>query len=281
MEKPWAWLHIKLCPHFLRLRPSFPSPPPQPFSLELLVLLQHLFWLLHQPPSSPLLPVLLHLLSSSVFLIFCISWSTLSALRPLFSQPGDLCHEKIHKSCDKTNLAQITNWVTVKFVCDESSVRRPTSKPYRGLFCVLQLSQMINHHLPRHNKLDGKQYSPNRLHVKVNLSVQGNWPWGHRGYFKFFFCDDMFELCSIYSILSDHFIRHIVQLLINKNSSSADHMAKTQCIQARWRGEDDFLTINASVTMVRKGDCRDFEDGCRCQTAGLGFSTNCWPTGIY
>lgn len=46
-----------------------------------------------------------------------------STPRPFFFRSGDLCHEKLHKSRDKTNLTQITNGVKVKFVCDESSLR--------------------------------------------------------------------------------------------------------------------------------------------------------------
>lgn len=246
MEKPWAWLHIKLCPHFLRLRPSFPSPPPQPLLPGTPHSLAAFFL---APPSAsinsaPLCPLAFVFVFSVSHI--CISWVTLSAPRPFF-QPWDLCHEKIHKSCDKVNLEQITHWVTVKFVCDESSVRRPTSKPYRGLFHVLLLSQMINHHLPRHNKLDGTIQPKQTSHE--NQSVQCNWPWGHRGCFKFCFCVEMFELYCASSILTGHFIRHTVQLLISTNLLLRRPHGINFALRHCWRDEDNFLKINASVTM--------------------------------
>lgn len=58
--------------------------------------------------------------------------------------------------------------------------------------------------------LDRKQY---RLHMKVNLSVQGNRPWGHGGYSEFFFCNDVFEHHTLNGILADHFIRHTILIV--------------------------------------------------------------------
>lgn len=67
----------------------------------------------------------------------------------------------------------------------------------------------------------------------------------------------------------------LVQLLVNTNSSSADHLATTHSIKACRHGKDYFLMLKLSNRMGKKWHLRAFEHGILFGAWWVG-SRNCW-----